>query len=93
MSEEEKARLDALRKQLDAEHQWPSMYMFKFVLPNDDTKIKQLHEIFGESAEFRSRLSKKGNYTSFTIRSVMLNADQIFDLYSKASRIEGIISL
>ena len=90
---DEKARLEAIRKRLNEIHDWPSMYMFKFVLPNDPKSIEKLHHIFGESAEFRQRLSGKGNYISFTIRAVMLDADNIFDLYTKASAIDGIIAL
>jgi putative lipoic acid-binding regulatory protein len=90
---EDKARLDKLRVQLNEFHQWPSIYMFKFVIPTDEKKIIQLHTLFGESAEIRSKLSGKGNYTSMTIRSMMLNADAVFDKYIEASKIEGIISL
>ncbi len=90
---EDKARLDKLRAQLNEFHQWPSIYMFKFVIPTDEQKIVQLNTIFGESAEIRSKLSAKGNYTSMTIRAMMLNADMVFDKYREASKIEGIISL
>jgi uncharacterized protein len=93
MKEDEKARLDRLRKQLNEIHTWPSLFMFKFIIPTDTAKITRLHEIFGEIAEYRERLSGKGNYTSVTIREMMLNADQIFDRYTEASKIEGIISL
>lgn len=93
MKESEEERLDRLRKQLNEVNTWPAVFMFKFVIPSDDKKITQLHEIFGESAEYRERLSRKGNYTSVTIREMMLNADQIFERYEAASKIEGIISL
>jgi putative lipoic acid-binding regulatory protein len=49
--------------------------------------------IFGESAEFRERLSAKGNYTSITVLEMMLSADDIFSRYKSAATIEGIISL
>ena len=91
--DEDKERLDKLRAQLNEFHQWPSMYMFKFVIPSDESKIAKLNGIFGESAEIRQRLSKNGKYTSMTIRAMMLNADMIFDKYKDASKIEGIISL
>lgn len=85
--------MDRLRKHLDKVHTWPTVFKFKFVIPSDPEKITQLHEIFGESAEYHERLSRKGNYTSVTIREMMLNADQIFERYKAASKIEGIISL
>jgi putative lipoic acid-binding regulatory protein len=49
--------------------------------------------IFGESAEIKERLSEKGNYTSVTIREMMLNADDIFVRYRKVGGIKGVISL
>ena len=67
--------------------------MFKFILPNDEERVTRLKVIFGESAEFKSRLSANGNYISVTVREMMLEADQIFERYTLAAKIEGIISL
>ncbi len=86
-------RLNALRERLNEVHEWPSVYMFKFVLANDADKLNGLRGIFGESAEFKTRLSKKGNYISLTVRKVMLDADAIFDAYLRAGEIGGVISL
>lgn len=86
-------QLNRLRDTLNKIHRWPSKYMYKFVLPSDEVRITQLKMIFGESAEFKTRLSSNGNYTSITVYEVMLNADDIFDRYTKAGTIPGIISL
>ncbi|MEO0405529.1 MAG: DUF493 family protein [Bacteroidota bacterium] len=93
MREEDEERLRLLKAKLDEHHTWPSVYMYKFVVPTDEKKINQIHRIFGESAEFRERLSKKGNYTSITVREMMLSADDIFDRYREVSKIDGVISL
>jgi uncharacterized protein len=85
--------LSALRNRLNEIHRWPSIFMFKFILPSDEKKITHLKLIFGESAEFKFRLSANGNYTSITVREMMLSADDIFERYTKASAIEGVISL
>lgn len=89
----DKKKLEQLRVMLDETHSWPSMFMFKFILPSDEQKITQLKLIFGESAEFTPRLSKKGKYTSITVKDMMLSADAIFERYTEAAKIEGIISL
>ncbi|MFM7235008.1 MAG: DUF493 domain-containing protein [Flavobacteriales bacterium] len=86
-------QIDRLRARLNEIHVWPSIFMFKFILPSDEERITRLKLIFGESAEIRERLSAQGNYTSITIREMMLNADDIFDRYRMAAAIEGIISL
>ncbi|MFY7707708.1 MAG: DUF493 family protein [Flavobacteriales bacterium] len=86
-------QLKRLRERLNEIHRWPSKYMFKFVLPSDEERIAKLKLIFGESAEFKKRLSSNGNYTSVTVFEMMLSADDIFDRYRKAGTIPGIISL
>jgi hypothetical protein len=86
-------KLNKLRELLDEQNQWPAIFLFKFILPNDADKITELKRIFDESAEFSSRESGKGNYVSISVKEMMLDADSIFDRYKKASTIEGIISL
>jgi hypothetical protein len=93
MNDDYQIRLNILRQRLNQIHQWPSIYMFKFVVPNNPDNIQAIIAIFGESAEFRWRESGKGNYIAGTIREMMLNADQIFDRYEQASKIPGIIAL
>ena len=86
-------RLNRLRELLDEQNQWPAIFLFKFILPTEKEKLTQLKQIFGESAEVSTRESRKGNYTSVSIKEMMLDADSIFARYKKASTIEGIISL
>ncbi|MDZ4750448.1 MAG: DUF493 domain-containing protein [Flavobacteriales bacterium] len=91
--EEDEDRMDMMRKRLNEIHHWPSIYMFKFILPNDTEGVTRLKLIFGESAEFKQKFSANSKYTSITVREMMLDADTIFDRYKLAATIEGIISL
>lgn len=86
-------QINRLRDRLNEIHRWPSVFMFKFILPSNEARITELKLIFGESAQFSERLSAKGNYTSVTVKEMMLDADSIFDRYRKAAAIPGIISL
>jgi len=86
-------QIERLRAHLNEIHVWPSIFMFKFILPSDPVRLTELKLIFGESAEITERLSAKGNFTSVTIREMMLNADDIFDRYRSVGSIKGIISL
>jgi hypothetical protein len=86
-------RRERLRKQLDAFHDWPSAFSFKFVLPNEEARIQQLKNIFGAAAEFSERQSRNGNYISFTIKEVLPSAEHVFQRYEAAGGIEGIMSL
>lgn len=84
---------DELRKKLNAGSSWPQVYMFKFIVPSDNQKIALTESLFEDDAEIKLQPSSKGTYTSVTARVVMMDAEQIINIYKKASSIEGIISL
>lgn len=84
---------DELRKKLNAGNSWPQVYMFKFIVPSDNQKIALTESLFEDDAEIKLQPSSKGTYTSVTARVVMMDAEQIINIYKKASEIEGIISL
>ena len=89
----EKSKLAALRVQLEAVHQWPSIFMFKFILPSEEDKISQIKSLFDESAEITIKKSSKGKYTSISVKEMIMKSDDVFDRYTRASAIEGVISL
>lgn len=84
---------DDLRAKLNAGAQWPQIYMFKFIIPSVNQKIALIESLFADDADIKLLPSSGGKYTSVTARVVMLDAEQIIDIYKKAAEIEGIISL
>jgi len=84
---------DELRSKLNAGDPWPQIYMFKFIVPSQNQKIALVESLFADDAEIKLQPSSGGKYTSVTARVVMLDAEQIIDIYKKAAEIEGIISL
>ncbi|MFM7770783.1 MAG: DUF493 family protein [Bacteroidota bacterium] len=86
-------RLNALRDELNRTNKWPSEFMFKFIVPSHEEKVTQIKLLFGESAHYAMKWSANGKFTSITVRAMMMNADEIFERYTEASKIEGIISL
>lgn len=84
---------DELRKKLNDFNSWPTLYMFKFIIPSDNHKIALVESLFDDGAEIKMQPSSKGKYTSITARVVMLDAEQVISIYQRASEIEGIISL
>lgn len=85
---------ERIKKTLDRNHDWPAVYMFKFIVPSDNKKIALVESLFNsKTAEIRSKQSAKGNYTSITIREVMTNAQKVMECYREASKIEGLIAL
>ncbi len=82
-----------LRAQLDELHQWPSKYMFKFIVPNDPLKRKEIEDSFDGTAQINSRLSSKGTYSAYTIIVDGQSTNHIIELYRKVGKIEGLRSL
>jgi uncharacterized protein len=83
---------NTLREQLEL-LDWPNVYLFKFIMPNDEANIAKIIAFFDENADINLQPSGKGNYTSLSVKTVMLTVDEIITIYKKASAIKGVISL
>ena len=75
---------------LDDRHQWPCEYTFKFVVPAD--KEDELAAFF-EASETIKKNSKTGKFISFTIVRLMNSSDEVIEVYTKVSEVEGVVSL
>ncbi|MGH1383981.1 DUF493 family protein [Kordia sp.] len=83
-----------LKIQLEDTTQFPALYMYKFIVPSSEEKIKEVHQIFDNlGAVINTKKSSKGTYTSVTITANMKSADAVIEKYKEASQVEGIISL
>jgi len=78
------------KEKLDDEHNWPTTYMFKFVVPSN--KFSELKAIFPKEP-LNVKSSKNGKYTSFTIKKYINSSDEVIEIYLKARKIEGLIAL
>lgn len=86
--------LERIKTVLDQNHDWPSVYMFKFIVPSDNEKIAQVEALFNsKTAEIKMSQSTKGKFTSITAKEVMTSADAVLKYYEEAAKIEGLISL
>lgn len=82
-----------LKETLD-EEEYPSLYLFKFIIPNDEKKLALLKSKFdSESAEISTKLSKTNKFISLSIKEVMISSDQIIETYKSVGEVEGVISL
>jgi putative lipoic acid-binding regulatory protein len=83
-----------LKEQLSDSNTWPSNYLYKFIVPTDDTKIKQIQDIFDNTgAVIESKQSKKGTYTSISVTVNLKDPDAVIEKYKEVGRVEGVISL
>ncbi|NOQ72041.1 MAG: DUF493 family protein [Crocinitomix sp.] len=83
---------DKLRALL-AELEYPSIYLYKFIVKQDPNKVIDIKRCFSETAEFTERASKNGNYISVSIREMMLSSDAIIDRYKTVGKFENVITL
>lgn len=83
-----------LKSQLEDTSTWPSIYLYKFIVPTDAEKINQIENIFDNiGAVIESRKSKKGKYTSLSVTVNLKNADAVIEKYKEVGEVEGVISL
>jgi hypothetical protein len=90
LSEEAKSRL---RESLGKVHEWPSVYMFKFIFEPEKERLAQVLALFPEDSELLRRYSAGGKYLSITAKEVMLSADEVVARYERAAMIQGVIAL
>ncbi len=82
-----------LRTKLEETTEFPTEYMYKFIIPSDG-ELQQLENIFSHiGAVIKSKKSKTGKYISFTILVKMRSAKAIIEKYQEVSKIKGVISL
>lgn len=81
---------DSFKKKLDEEHEFPSKYMYKFIVVKE--KVQDILPFF-ETAEISTKKSKTGKYISVSATIVAFSSDDIIDKYKSLSHVEGIISL
>ena len=86
-------RIGSLRTLLDKEHTWPSYFTFKFIYKSDSLILDQLEALFPKESERIIKHSNKNKFESLTVKHLSNNADEILNLYQKASDIEGVITL
>ncbi len=94
MSESTENKYEQLRTKLAELETWPTVYMFKFIVPADNQKIAQVEALFNtEESQVSMRTSKNGNFIAVTAKEMMISADAVVDRYKQAEGIEGLLSL
>lgn len=82
--------IDSFQAKLDQHHQWPSLYIFKFIVPNG--KEDEVKKLFPNHTT-QEKSSRKGKYTSITVQIMAPSSDVIIEIYQRAAAIEGLIAL
>ena len=83
-----------LREELSNTSEWPSEYLYKFIVPTSLKKIEEIENAFDNiGAVIKTKQSKNAKYTSLSINVMMENPELVVEKYIELSSIEGIISL
>ena len=83
-----------LKISLETTTKFPTKYMFKFIVPTDEDKVKKIKDIFNYlGVIIDTKPSKTGKYKSITIVATMKDADEIIKKYKDVSDVKGVISL
>lgn len=82
--------MQSFREKLDQHYAWPSLYVFKFIVPaGQEEAVKSLFPNHIPSQKH----SRKGNYISVTVQMMMPSSEAVITVYEKASVIDGLIAL
>lgn len=82
--------INSFREKLEQHYRWPSLYMFKFIVPKGkEDEIKKLFPLHTTN----EKSSREGNYTSVTIQIMAPSSEAVIEIYQKAAVIEGLIAL
>ena len=83
-----------LKEELGNTSDWPSEYLYKFIVPTELNKILEIESAFDDmGAVIKTSQSKTGKYTSVSVDVRMENPEAVVQKYIQVSDIEGIISL
>lgn len=84
----------SLKEKLDATHDFPEDYLFKFIISSDPAKLTEIYKAFdGIKTTITNRDSKNGKYTSLNVNAFVLDADQVIKIYKEVGKIEGVMML
>ncbi len=84
---------DGLQEKLKEQKGWPMVYLFKFIIPNDNQKLALAEGIFGPEAQVQINKSRTGKYLSISAKEMMISPDEVIRRYERAAEIEGLIAL
>jgi len=86
---------DKLKVKLAETAEWPSEYLYKFIVPSSNEKIAEVENIFDNmGAVITTKESSKGTYTSVSVNVKMKSPDGVIEKYIEVGeKVEGVISL
>lgn len=89
----EHLKYDNLKQLLSQNKNWPMLYMFKFIVPNANNKVKLVTSMMPIEGIISYRHTENFKFVSITCKVMMPSAESIIDLSAKVCAIEGVVGL
>ena len=84
----------SLKEKLEATHDFPQDYLFKFIITNEESKQTEIYRVFDNvKYTLSTKDSKNGKYTSLTMNAFVLDAEQVISIYKEVGKISGVMML
>ena len=94
MADSSKKDYQKLKNDLEKYQNWPSKYIYKFIIVNETKKKEELLSKFDLNlCKLTLKESSNKKYLSITLVKFMKNPDEVISKYLEISKIDGIISL
>jgi uncharacterized protein len=87
------AELETFKQKLIETMSFPSVYMFKFIITSEHRNIALIENLFGTETVIHTKESRNGRYVSVTAKQVVVNVDEIIEIYKRAAAIKGVMFL
>jgi hypothetical protein len=81
---------ESFKKKVESQHQFPGIYLFKFVIPHEirDEVVKSLPE-----GEMSFRSSSNNRYVSITLKVMVNTSDEVVEVYRNIYKFKGVVAL
>ena len=84
----------SLKEKLEATHDFPQDYLFKFIITNEESKHTEIFRVFDDiKYTLSTKDSKNGKYTSLNMNAFVMDADQVINIYKEVGKIQGVMML
>lgn len=86
----EAKKIDDFRTQLENHYNFPTNYLFKFIVPQE--QVEKLKSLLPQG-KISTKKSRTGKYVGVSFNLLAKSSHEIIDIYKEVYMIKGIISL
>ena len=81
---------EQFKKKLEANHDFPCSYMFKFIVPirNKEALLNLLPKV-----AIKTKRSTSNKFVSITLSMEIESSDKVIDIYKQVYQVEGLIAM